>query len=70
MILDPTVTVECNICCEQEKFGMTPLARGAFDERGLVGAMAARGWWTDPANDNYQLCEGCKHDRDDDGPDS
>ncbi len=57
MILDPKVEVECDRCGYFEWYGLTPLARGAWDGRGLEKSMEADGWKT--IGDDEHLCEDC-----------
>ena len=44
MINDPKIYVDCDYCCEGEEFDMTPLAKGAFDDRDLEDTLKRLGW--------------------------
>ena len=57
MILNPKVEVECDGCGYFESFGLTPLAREAWDGRDLGRQMEAYGWKT--VGDDEHLCEEC-----------
>ena len=57
MILDPRVEVECDECGHFESFGLTPLARGAWDDRDLEKQIERLGWKS-IGGDEY-LCYDC-----------
>lgn len=48
MISDPRITVVCNQCGTDEEFYLTPLTKGAWDDRDLSHKMKVRGWITHP----------------------
>lgn len=55
---DPIIRVECNGGCgTEEEFGMTPLARGSFDDRNLEADLRAARWTVVGEDEEY--CEDC-----------
>jgi len=57
MILDPKVEVECDGCGHYEFFGLTPLAREAWDQRDLDRQLVAEGWKI--VSEDEHLCYDC-----------
>jgi len=47
MINDPTIYVDCDYCATGEEFNLTPLAKGAWDDRDLKKNLKKRGWIID-----------------------
>lgn len=44
MIGDPKIYVDCDYCGSGEELDMTPLARGAWDDRDLEDTLTKLGW--------------------------
>lgn len=62
-VLDPKSIVECDGCSVLEEVDMTPLARGAFDERGLEGELKRHGWVMPEGIEGRTFCdESCRTD--------
>lgn len=69
---DPTITVTCDWCLKAGshgymsaaniQVGMTPLARGSYDERNLEAAIVRERWAVQGGED---ICEDCWTNRED-----
>ena len=55
---DPNILVTCDICENLDtEVGLTPLPRGAYDERYVDNALKAQGW---ALEDNNDICPNCQ----------
>ena len=56
---DPTIVVfcDCNRCSDSIEVGLTMLARGSYDERGVERELVINGWL---CADGRDLCIDCK----------
>ena len=68
MIGDPEIAVNCDNegCGEVDYYGMTPLARGSFDDRNLMSELESDGWIVDEDANLTYCCEECKEEAEED----
>ncbi|OFW47574.1 MAG: hypothetical protein A2163_00700 [Actinobacteria bacterium RBG_13_35_12] len=60
MRTEPSIAIICDSCKEELNMELTPLARGAYDERDIDQQLKRYGW---VITDEEDICPECTRDR-------